>query len=256
VSTDTFDRHDETILAYLHGELAEEARRSFEQELAGSPSLRERFETARRLDRMAQSAHPVQSAAQESDEELKEHMWNARERDQDASSPQKSSPRRHGLPGWFGFSLRATAGIASLAAVLYVLVSPALRYSPVPRWAPPVFVPLTERADETRVGDRAVSPYVAKRCQVALSAALGRVLKERSVILPSGLRFSLRVHELKHGAVTVAVQARTADGRVVGDWTDDYSHEDVFLAQADVSAARMVDFLLDKVGTRVKKVAP
>lgn len=256
MSTEAFNKHGETIWAYLHGELDEDARLSFEQELADSPELCGRFETARRLDRMIRTVLPAQSAAEESDEEIEEQALNAWERDQGTSHPQPSSSRRGGLPSWFGFSLRATAGIASLAAALYVLVSPALRYSPVPRWATPVFVPLALRGAETRDESSAVSPYAAERCQVALCAALGQVLKARSVILPAGLRFSLSVHELRQGAVAVAVQARTSDARLVGDWTGDYSDVDAFLSQADVSAVQMVDLLLDKVGTRAKRVAP
>jgi hypothetical protein len=142
-----------------------------------------------------------------------------------------------------------------LAASLDVLFSPALRYSPAPEWTPPAFVPLTLRGAGVSAEKTAVSPYAAKRCQAALSAAVRKALKDRSVILPTGLKFSLRLQELRQGAVAVAVQAQTCDGRIVGDWTVDYSDVESFLSQTDVSAARMVEHLLVKVGTVSKKDA-
>lgn len=255
MNTEDFDKQGETIWAYLHGELDKDTRQAFQAELDSDDLLRGRFETARRLDSAIRFALPGQAGSDKADENLDEQALNAWERDQTASTSDKASPRKRDLSYWIRFSLRATAGIASLAAALYVLISPTLRYSPVPRWAPPVFVPLTLRGGETRDETTAVASFTAERCQVALSAALGQALKLRSVILPTGMKFSLTVRELRQGAIAVTVQARTCDGRTVGDWTGDYSDVDAFMSQVNGSAAKMVELLLDKVGTRVKEDA-
>lgn len=250
----------EAIWACLHGELDHGARQSLETDMAVDPVLRKRFEDSRRIDRLLRKTLKHPASADMTDEALAKQVMAALEREQDFSQPKakpmtKKIPRRD-FSEWFGFSLRATAGIACLAASLYVLVSPTLRYSPAPRWTTPVFVPLTLRGAEVPDGKKALSSYTAKRCQTALSVALRQALETRSVILPTGLKFSLRLHELQQGAVAVSVQARTCDGRVVGDWTGDYSDVDVFLSQTDASASRMVENLLVKIGTVVKKDAP
>ena len=264
MNAEIYTRRDEAIWACLHGELDDRARQSLETDMAGDPVLRKRFEDSRRVDRLLRKTLKHPASADMTDEALAKQVMAALESEQDFSQPKtkpktklmtKTIPRRD-FSEWFGFSLRAAAGIACLAASLYVLVSPTLRYSPVPRWAAPVFVPLTLRGTEVPGEKKELSPYTAKRCQTALSVALRQALETRSVILPTGLKFSLRLHELPQGAVAVSVQARTCDGRVVGDWTGDYSDVDAFLSQTDASASRMVENLLVKIGTVVKKDTP
>ena len=262
MNTEVYTKCDEAIWACLHGELDDGARQALETDMAGDPGLRKRFEDARRVDRLLRKTLKHPASADMTDEALAKQVMAALESEQDFSQPKpkkrpgtKAIPRRD-FSEWFGFSLRAAAGIACLAASLYVLVSPTLRYSPVPRWTAPVFVPLTLRGTEVPGEKKELSPYTAKRCQTALSVSLRQALETRSVILPTGLKFSFRLHELPQGAVAVSVQARTCDGRVVGDWTGDYSDVDAVLSQTDASASRMVENLLVKVGTVVKKDTP
>jgi anti-sigma factor RsiW len=240
VNTEDTTAREERLWAFLHGELKRGPRRAFEREAAADPELRKRLAESRRMERVLRVALRQTAPAEEEGDRL----VTAAVRSWEAEAPRAA--RRRGVTGWMTFSIRAAAGVGSLAAALYVLLLPAFRYSDTPVWTRPSFEPLVLRGTEQREpGVKALTRYEVKRCQIALNAALRTALAQRSDVLPAGLEFSMRVRELRGGALSVTVHAK-AGPRTVGDWTGQYSGVDAFLRQAGSSAENMIQDLVRK----------
>ena len=248
MNTDVSDAA-ETIWAYLHGELSDEGRLSFEKEMALDPSLRSRCEEARQLNLLLASALPSLEPYDVAIDALADQALAAWESEQAAASTPVSGPSR-ALPSpsrWAWVFRRPAMGVTGLAAAaaLVLAVTPVLRTPRGVSWSEPVFAPLALRGPgaQPQPGRHGMAAGSAKRCQEALVAAVARTAAARGVALPAGLVFSLRMQELREGAFSVFVQARLRDGRAAGEWSGDYSGLETFLSQADASAARMVETL-------------
>jgi len=232
----------ETVWACLHGELGQDGRAALEREMAGDPECRRRFEKARRLDGLLRSTLPALATDRVSDDALTGQVLAAWESEQPAAA--QPAPVISAATRGFTFLRRPAVGVAWLAAAaaLVLAVSPALRTPGGVRWAEPVLAPLTLRGGGTLSGNDTVAPDAAARCQAVLSAALAKALEARGVTVPR-TTLSLRLQELRRGAFSVVVTARQRSGRVVGEWSGDYSDVQLFFAQADASAARIAEAL-------------
>jgi anti-sigma factor RsiW len=250
VNTETRQR-DETLWAYLHGELDEDARRIFEQRLAADGVLRDRCEHARRLDRLLQATLPELDAATacSSDEALTDQALAAWEQDQPSvpGDPAALHARRPAAP-CFRLFRPLPVGIAGLAAavLLVVAVHPLFRDRQEPReaaWADAEFVPLVYRGQAPAPGSGALGPRDAVNMQAALADALAWALDDRNSTLPAGMTLFFRVQQLPAGAFSVAVRAEGPDGAARGEWNGDYSRRERFYEQADASAAQIAEAL-------------
>jgi hypothetical protein len=242
----------ETLWAYLHGELDDAGRAAVEAELLRDPDVRGRCQDARSLDRLLRAVLPALGSGGEAAEALAEQALTAWERDSDAS--RKAGPAAPGdLPArsktWLLFRRQSflAVGLAA-AAVLLLAVSSALLAPRGMRWAEPAYAPLVLRGTGVPEAGRGVHAENARRCQEALKAALERALARRRVTPPPGLVLSLRLQELKEGAFSVCLQARLRQGGTVGEWSGDYSGLAVFLDQAEASAARVAEAIVDFSG--------
>ena len=247
------DTHSsESLWAYLHGELDDAGRKALEQNLLSDPELRRQLDSARSLDRLLRSVMPAQDAREGADEAVAERALAAWERDSAASRLKVSE-----APGQFSarsserttFSRRSyfAVGLAA-AAVLALALSPVMLAPRGLSWADPEFAPLTYRGAGVQPGDRRAGEALAQRCQEALKAAFQRALAERGLTPPPGLSVSLRLQEMREGAFSVCVQARVRRGKSLGEWSGDYSNLSAFLDQADASAARMAEAIVQFSG--------
>ena len=234
----------EAIWAYLHGELSDADRRSFEQAMASDPALRSCFEEASRMDRLLRSGVPSESEEAALDA-LAEQALAAWERDQSvASDPfaaaEPSAFSKRGWMRWFNRPVMGLAGLAA-AALFVVALSPVFLKPEGARWSEPVFSPFALRGPALPVGGHALDAGSAKRCQAALMAAVKRAADASGVALPPDLDISFRLQELQGGTFSVSVQARLNRGASVGEWSGDYSSVDSFVKLVDASAERMVE---------------
>lgn len=238
----------EPIWAYLHGELAEDERFSFEADMARDYALRLRVEEARQLDSLLGSALLSQDETETGLDALADQALAAWELEQTPAIHEAPAvtPRRKtvAFPAW-PISLRrpgwSLTGLAA-AAILMVLVSPLLRETPEVVWTRPDFSPLALRGP----AGSAVATLpadTAARCQKVLVAALARAFEERGAVPRCGLTLSFRLQELCKGAFSVTVQAHDRSKRTVGEWRGDYSGMESFLKHADASAAQMIAVL-------------
>ena len=254
MKTDT-DRTDERLWQFLHGEMDDAGRDDLERAMDADDGLKERCERARRLDGALRALLPKMGEPESDPERLAERACAAWEEDQRraglAVSARKPALAR-GLWAW----RKALLGGAALAAAaaLMAVVSPALRGPHGVSWEPPRFSPLVLRG--SGVAPKVVDAAAAGRCRRALAEAVSRVAAERRVELPRGLAFSFQVQELREGALSVAVQAKSADGRLAGEWLGDYSSAEAFLKQAEASAARIVEALTSPPRDRSEGVRP
>ena len=241
------DRADETIWAYLHGELDQDARADVEREIADDRTFRARLARARRLDGWIRSVAPhlAEGVSEDGADDLVDEALAAWEREHpglaQAGRPASAAfgrPRARGY-GLFRRPAFAFAGLAA-AALLIVAVSPVLLGPPRPRWSEPVFVPLTVRgAASAQESSGTLDKAAARECQTALREALARVAERQGSRLPSGLTFTFRLQELRGGAFSVCVQARLRDGRTAGEWVGDFSSLAGYLGRVDSSAERI-----------------
>ena len=236
------DSVNERIWAYLHGEGGDEERRAFEQELARDDELRSEVERARQLDRALRLAMPALSAETLDEEALAARALADWERQGACDSPTTSPARRWPLQAHPAFR-RLAVGLSSVAAAaaLVVVVTQQLRPPQQAKWEAPTVVPLAWRGADVGPAGHAVDARAAQRCREALMAAVSRVAAARRAALPPGLIFSLRVQELRNGAFSVSVRARSFAGRGMGEWDGTYSGVAAFLAHAEASAGRIVD---------------
>ena len=234
----------DAIWACLHGELDANARNALEQEMARDSELRARFESARELDRMLRATLPIPSSADQPDGAIVEQALAAWERDQAAAAQPEmpfSEPALLGL--YLRRSLVGVAGLAA-AAALVLAVSPVLHVTDGVSWTAPVGAALTLRGPDSSSESSARDvPFTATRCQEMLRASLAKTLETRGGAVPRAT-LSLRLQELRRGgAFSVVVTAVHRDGRVVGEWSGDYSGVEAFLSSADASAARIAETL-------------
>jgi hypothetical protein len=234
----------DAIWACLHGELDANARNALEQDMARDSELRARFESARELDRMLRATRTTLSSADPSDDAIAEQALAAWERDQSAAQQPEMS---FSATAPWGLYLRRTLfGVTGLAAAaaLVLAVSPVLQATGGVRWTAPVGAPLTLRGPDnaSESAGREV-PFTATRCQEMLRASLAKTLETRGGAVPR-TTLSLRLQELRRGgAFSVVVTAVQRNGRVVGEWSGDYSGVEAFLSRADASAARIAETL-------------
>lgn len=231
---------DEAIWAYLHGELDDAARAVFEQRLVDDGALRVRCEQARRLDGTLHAALPALDTASVSDAALAEQALAAWERDQDIREPAAPATRSVAARVWRFRSL--TAGCAALAAALLVFAAyPLLRPPQAGPWAPVTFVPLVTRGPAAASRPALLRAQDAKRAQEALADSLAWALADCGGTLPANLSLVLQVRELTDGAFSAMVRAELPDGRLLGEWSGDYSSLGRFMEDADASAARLAE---------------
>lgn len=239
------DRSSEGVWMFLHGELDAASRDAFEREMAADPELRKRVDEARGVDRLLRELLPALEASDGGGEAVAEQAlaaWEG-ERSGAASAVSQPSPVPLTRPRWSRRARSASVWLAGLAAAaaLVVAVNSALWETPGARWTEPAFSPLALRGAGELSGPRAIDAGSARRCHEALKAAVAGCAAERGITLPSGLTFSFRMQELRDGAFSVAVQARTRKGATAGEWFGDYSSVDAFLGQVKASALRMVE---------------
>jgi hypothetical protein len=235
-------RTEDGIWAYLHGALDEAARRDLEQRMAADPSLRGRCDQARRLDRLLRATlTEVGTGADTGDEALVEQALAAWERDQQAAhatpvAPSASRAARPRIHQSWAFRLGAVGLAAALLAVALLPVFQKPGAPPPAAWAPVAFAPLRTRGAP---GAGTLQLQDAIRMQRALADSLSWALADRGGRLPDGLSLQFRVNELPAGALAVVVRAEGPDGRMLGEWSGDYSRQERFFEQADASAAQM-----------------
>ena len=232
----------ETIWAYLHGELGEDARQALERQMAHDPELRLRFESARQMDRLFRATLPALDTCDTTEAALVGQALAAWESEQAvAAQPPASFAAGARWPTFFRRGAVGAAGVA-VAALFVLAVSPALRAPDGVTWAEPVFAPLTLRGSGLPAEGASLAPATAARCQEVLRAAVEKDLATRGVTVPRAT-LSFRLQALRRGAFSVAVTARQRDGRVVGEWGGDYSGIEAFLSQKEASAARIAETL-------------
>lgn len=231
---------DEAIWAYLHGELDDAARADFERRLADDGALRVRCEQARRLDGIMHTALPALGAAELADAALADQALAAWERDQDVREP--AAPAARSVTARVRLFRSLAAGCAGLAAALLIFAAyPLLRPPQAGPWAPVKVVPLVTRGPAATSRPALLRAQDAKRAQEALADSLAWALADCGGTLPANLSLTLQVRELPDGAFSALVRAELPDGRLLGEWSGDYSSLDRFMEDADASAARLAE---------------
>ncbi len=242
----------EAVWACLHGEMTDNQRSAFEQDLRDDAALCKTFDDAAQMDRLLRNTLPLIDQAEMSIDAVAEQALACWEREYDqeqASVPQYFSNKKKNAVrmDWHRLFFHPAAGMIGLAAAAIILLStPVLLRSPEGlSWNDPVFTPLALRgsiAQEDRAG--ALSAGMASRCQVLLQEELARALVSRmdSKQTPP-LVVSMHLQELRNGTFSLSVQVHTRKGEAVGSWSGDYSSEDAFKEQVVTSAARIADVL-------------
>ena len=226
----------ETIWAYLHGELRDEKRSAFEQELQADSELRRRFEETARMDRLLRATLPELDKEELSVDAVSDKALRCWEREYD------ESVRLHSR--WQKIFFHPAVGLVGLAAAAVILlVSPVLRSPDGLVWDDPVFSPLALRGVALPEEQGMLSEETAERCQSVLRTELASALAERMVGVQNPLVVSLYVQELRNGAFLLSVQIRTRKGDVVGEWSGDYSGEAGFMKQLEASVSQIAEEL-------------
>lgn len=216
------------IWAYIHGELPEAERRSFEQALALDPVLRRSVAATGRFDQRLRAAFAVLDAD--------ETVWTdqalaAWEREQEA-------PRTVSWTRRLRWPL-----VASLAAAALILLLATPAAPPAPQWDRPVFVPLVTRGAAPVTPAARPTPATATDCDLSLRDAVNEACRVRNLVPRPGLLLAVRVLELPQGAFAVVVQARNRDGSQVQEWSGDYSSVASFNSQLQASAQLIAEAL-------------
>jgi anti-sigma factor RsiW len=217
------------IWAYVHGELPEAERRSFEQSLALDPALRRSVAATGILDQRLRTAFAVLDADETAWADRALAAW---ERDQEA-------PRT--LPWTRRLRWPIIASLGAAAALVLLLTPPA--DNRMPQWDRPVFVPLVTRGDAPAAPAAQPASATATDCDLALRAALADAWRARNLVPRPGLVLAMRMLELPHGAFAVVVQARNRNGSQVQEWSGDYSSAESFIRQLPASARCIAESL-------------
>ena len=217
------------IWAYVHDELPEAERRSFEQALAVDPDLRSSAAATGRFDQRLRAAFAVLDAD--------ETVWTDRalaawEREQEAPRT-VSWTRRLRWP--------LVASLAAAAALVLLLSTPTPPQAL--HWERPAFVPLVMRGAAPVTPAARPTPATATDCDLALRDAVNEACRAHNLVPRPGLVLAVRVLELPQGAFAVVVQARNRDGSQVQEWSGDYSSVASFNSQLQTSAQLIAEAL-------------
>ena len=239
----------EAVWACLHGELTEDERCAFEQDLQAGATLRRTFDDAARLDRLLRETLPVLNQAETSIDEVAEQALACWERAYDSEQKPVLERVRHLKQGsvrssWYGLFFHPAVGVAGLAAAAIILLtSPVLRSPDGLVWDDPVFDSLSLRGALSPDEQGTLSDDTAARCQTLLQAELASALAVRMDSVQAPLVVSLYLQELRNGAFSLSVQVRTRKGEAVGEWSGDYSGEAAFNEQVGASVEHMAETL-------------
>ena len=239
----------EAVWAYLHGEMADEERNAFELDLQKDAELRRIFDETSKMHRLLRETLPVVDQEESSIDDIADKALACWEKEYDLKqrfvSERASQQKQGGLPSkWSRFLFHPAVGVAGLAAAAVILlVSPVLKTPAGLAWDDPVFSSLALRGAQSAEAQAVLSEDIAVRCQTLLQSELMRALETRADSSQISLVLSLHLQELRNGAFSLIVQARTRKGDLVGEWSGDYSGEAAFNEQVGASAEQIAEAL-------------
>lgn len=238
---------------YVHDEMSDRERESFEAELRADPRLQEEAASIRAVDMKLSRLLPY---AELSTEEISDRILRALERDVGLGEP-AAVPRRTtvvAFPRWreyvtSGVFSRWSFGVAAAAAALLIVGAiPHLTVGPV-TWDRPEFVTTTYRGGDPDA-QPAYTPRDAAACLSSLKESIRRAQGGRDTGLCAILRrdkpdwtlgFSFR--QAPEGAICVRVGARNTSTGESFSWQRRADGLDNFLLEADDFAGEIADAL-------------
>lgn len=230
------DNLSDRLWAHAHGQLPETDARALEAAAAADAGLRRRLDDIRTFDRRLRCAAADLALT---DEALVDRALAAWDAEQAAAEPAAAVPvPRRALrfarlsPAWIG-------GLAAAAALLLVFVLPPNRSDA--RWPAPTFVACATRGGKPAA--RALTPATAQHCQSLLRLAVAQVQTAQGWKPRADRRVTFALYELAEGAFAVVVRAVDGNGRIVNEWSGDYSGLSAYEAQVPASAARLAPAL-------------